>query len=46
VIRGVFWVSVYVLAVVAPMFVLLLEPSPPGRGFWWDFHVALGSPRR
>ena len=42
VIRGVFWVSVYVLAVVAPMFVLLLEPSPPGRGFWWDFHVALG----
>ena len=42
VIRGVFWISVYVLAVVAPMFVLLLEPRPLGRGFWWDFHVALG----
>jgi predicted ferric reductase len=26
----------------APLFVLLISPAPPGSGFWWDFSMALG----
>ena len=36
------WVGVYLLVVTAPMFALLLGPTPPAGGFWWDFAMALG----
>ncbi|HSH69611.1 MAG TPA: ferric reductase-like transmembrane domain-containing protein, partial [Deferrisomatales bacterium] len=42
ILRGVFWISVYVLLVTAPLFALLIGSAPAGRGFWWDLHVALG----
>lgn len=40
--EGVFWLGVYLALVLAPLFVLLIGPSPPGLGFWWDLSVALG----
>jgi predicted ferric reductase len=39
--KGIFWVSAYLLLVLAPLFVLLVQP-PSGLGFWRDFSVALG----
>jgi len=36
------WLTLYVVAVTAPLFVLLLGPVPPAGGFWWDFAMALG----
>jgi predicted ferric reductase len=37
-----FWVGVYLALVLTPLFVLLLGPTPPGLGFWWDLSMALG----
>lgn len=38
----IFWVSVYLALVLAPLLVLRIEEMPPGSGFWWDFSMALG----
>jgi predicted ferric reductase len=40
--RGVFWIAVYLVLTLAPLFALLIGPRPPGRGFWPDLSVALG----
>lgn len=37
-----FWISVYLLLVLAPLAVLKMGEVPPGSGFWWDFSMALG----
>jgi predicted ferric reductase len=42
VVWGAFWIVVYLALVLAPLFVLLVGPTPPGVGFWWDFSLALG----
>lgn len=39
---GLFWLTVYLTLVLAPLFALLLGPTPPGLGFWWDLSMALG----
>lgn len=39
---GLFWLGVYLALVLAPLFVLLVGPTPPGLGFWWDVSMALG----
>jgi predicted ferric reductase len=39
---GGFWIALYLLLTLAPLFVLLVEPRPPGRAFWREFSVALG----
>jgi predicted ferric reductase len=39
---GVFWLGVYLALVLGPLFVLLIGPTPPGLGFWWDLSMALG----
>lgn len=39
---AVLWLAGYLLLVLAPLLVLLLDPLPPGSGFWWDFSMALG----
>lgn len=39
---GAFWLGVYLTLVLAPLFVLLIGPTPPGLGFWWDVSMALG----
>ena len=36
------WAILYVLLVLSPLFLMLLHPSPQGRGFWMEFGVALG----
>lgn len=41
-IYGTLWVVIYLILILLPLFVLLIGPTPPGRGFWTDFSVALG----
>ena len=36
------WILLYLLLVLAPLFVLLIGEVPPGSGFRWDFSMALG----
>lgn len=38
----IYWISIYLALVLAPLFVLLLGAVPSGSGFWWDFSMALG----
>ena len=40
--QGIFWIGVYLVLTLAPLFVLLLGPTPGGSGFWWDLSLALG----
>ncbi|MDO8502874.1 MAG: ferric reductase-like transmembrane domain-containing protein [Gemmatimonadaceae bacterium] len=40
--RGAFWIAVYLTLVLAPVLALLIGPTPPGRGFWWEFAIAIG----
>lgn len=42
VLEAALWIAAYLLVVTAPLFLLLVGPRPPGRGFWWDFAMALG----
>src|SRR4030042_841449 len=42
VLYGAFWIGIYLLLIVAPLFVLLIGPIPPGRGFWREFSVGIG----
>ncbi|MHB0939086.1 MAG: ferredoxin reductase family protein [Armatimonadota bacterium] len=39
--QSIFWVIGFIIVVLSPLFVLLAVPSPPGRGFWVEFSVAL-----
>src|SRR5437016_6186179 len=41
-VRGAVWVIVYLLFILAPLFVLLVGTLPPTRDFWTEFSVALG----
>lgn len=41
-VKGLFWIGVYLLLILAPLAILLMEPVPPGNGFWWDVSLALG----
>ncbi|MFO7765455.1 MAG: ferric reductase-like transmembrane domain-containing protein [Pelovirga sp.] len=41
-VTGVFWIGVYLLLILAPLAILLIEPVPPGNGFWWDVSLAMG----
>jgi predicted ferric reductase len=41
-ITGFFWISIYLLIVLVPVFLMLVPPVPSGRGFWLEFSVALG----
>jgi predicted ferric reductase len=40
--QGVFWIGVYLLVTLAPLFILLAGPRPAGREFWRDLSVGLG----
>jgi len=41
-VRGAVWVFVYLLFILAPLFMLLTGSSPPTRNFWGEFAVAIG----
>jgi len=40
--RGLAWLVIYLLFILAPLFALLLGSHPPARDFWTEFSVALG----
>ena len=40
--QGALWIGVYLLLTLAPVLLLLVGPTPPRRGFWIEFSVALG----
>lgn len=42
VVRGMLWSIVYLAAVVAPLFFMLVGDPPSGRGFWVDLSIGLG----
>ena len=42
VLRGFFWITVYLTLVLTPLFALIIGPTPQGAGFVWDFSLALG----
>lgn len=41
-VRGLLWLIVYLAAVIAPLFFMLVGDPPPGRGWWMDLSLALG----
>lgn len=41
-VRGIAWIAVYLLFILAPMFAMLVGTLPPARAFWTEFSVALG----
>jgi predicted ferric reductase len=41
-IAGFFWISLYLLVVLVPVFLMLVPPVPSGRQFWLEFSIALG----
>ena len=41
-IAGTFWITLYLVVVLTPMFLMLVRPTPAGRDFWIEFSVALG----
>jgi len=41
-VRGVAWIVVYLIFILAPLFVLLAGSLPPARDFWTEFSVAIG----
>lgn len=41
-IGSVFWIALYLVAVLAPVGLMLIPPVPSGRGFWLELSVALG----
>jgi predicted ferric reductase len=41
-ISGVFWIGLYLLVVLVPLFLMLMPPVPSGRSFWLELSVALG----
>lgn len=42
VMHGWIWLAVYLALALAPLGLLLVGPTPPGSGFWFDFSLALG----
>lgn len=40
--QALFWIVLYILLILAPIFILFLGNPPPGREAWRDFSVALG----
>lgn len=39
---GTLWILLYLVVVLAPLFLMMVSPTPPGRSFWVEFSVALG----
>jgi predicted ferric reductase len=39
---GAFWLVVYLIVILSPLFVMMIRPTPPQRSFWVEFSVGLG----
>ncbi|MBE0425699.1 MAG: ferric reductase-like transmembrane domain-containing protein [Nitrospirae bacterium] len=40
--RSAYLIGVYFTLTIAPLFVMLTDPTPPGRGFWRECSIGLG----
>jgi predicted ferric reductase len=40
--KGIFWISVYLIITLTPLFIALIGMEKTERGFWTEFSVALG----
>ena len=40
--QGVLWITVYLLLVLIPIFIMFIEPRPEGREFWRELSVSFG----
>jgi predicted ferric reductase len=41
-VAGMFWLGLYLMVVMVPVFAMLVPPVPSGRAFWLELSVALG----
>jgi predicted ferric reductase len=41
-IAGVFWIALYLLVVLAPLFLMMIRPTPPERSFWVEVSLGMG----
>ncbi len=39
---GVFWIVLYLVVILSPLFILMAQPTPPARSFWVEFSLGLG----
>jgi predicted ferric reductase len=39
---GLFWIVLYLVVVLTPLFLMIIAPTPPGRSFWVELSIALG----
>ena len=42
IVSGSLWIGLYLVLVLAPLFLLIVGPSPAGSGFLWDLSAAVG----
>jgi predicted ferric reductase len=41
-IAGVFWIALYLVVVLSPLFLMMIRPTPPERSFWVEVAIGLG----
>ncbi|CAN5846423.1 FAD-binding oxidoreductase [soil metagenome] len=41
-VAGVFWIVLYLFVVLAPLFLMMIRPTPPERSFWVEVSLGLG----
>ncbi len=39
---GAFWLVVYLIVILSPLFIMMIRPAPAERSFWVEFSVGLG----
>lgn len=37
--QGILWITLHLLLTLAPLFLLLIGPTPPGRGLWRELSI-------
>ena len=42
ILQGILWISIYLILVLIPVFIMFIEPRPAGREFWRELSVSLG----
>lgn len=42
ILQGILWISIYLVLVLIPVFIMFIEPRPAGREFWRELSVSLG----
>jgi 3-phenylpropionate/trans-cinnamate dioxygenase ferredoxin reductase subunit len=42
ILQGILWISIYLILVLIPIFIMFIEPRPEGREFWRELSVSFG----